>query len=290
MNGKKNNDNTIQCLFDFKSFFKKKGHLYFPGTICFPQYFAYAISSTFQNLYVAHKEKDRDVRILCYSYFKILPIIVKQLFARRYKIEVSIEKLIEIVRDIRRDNISKIKQSDFILLENYLKDENSVMNYRKALLESALKYHKFNSVNELVNHLNEVKCCNAIEEKENDDDDKCFSEYPSSDHYLLDKQNNNINIDHINVFGTNFWGPFYWNVFHSIAETKCQKTNEEKELVDYIFVLPFTLPCSVCTTNYIDNVPYFEKCIDEYRESKNKCLKTLYGKIHDKVSYEIFTN
>lgn len=278
----------IQCLFDFKAFYKKKGHKYFPGTICFPQYFAYAINSIFQNLYAAFNDEDNDNDNideinLCYQYFNILPVIIDQLYGPTIKIDK--EKL------IKMSNLIKEKKgpnnNNYLLLETYLRDDDeSVINYRKALLKSVLSYHECETANELIDHLSSVKCCYTKE--------KDIPEYPSSEYYLLMSvtRKNNVNVNELfmNINQpTKFWGPFYWNVFHSIAEKEINLQPENKsKLIDFICVLPYTLPCSMCTFNYIDKMTYFLQLIDKYEKSHKKCIKTLYEKIHDKINYETY--
>ena len=204
--------NIVQYMFNYKRFFNKKGHLLFPGTLCFPQYFAYSISAIFNNIYHAvHIKPDKDVENLCYAYLKFLPTIIKQLYGDKYKIEIDEIKILNTINTITRNDLIN---SEYILLESYLKDEKSIINYRKALLECSLKYYDFENVNELIDSLYDEQCCfNKV--KDFDDD------YPSSSHYILisDKRNNcNLNSDTLSLT-TNFWGPFYWNIFHSIERT-----------------------------------------------------------------------
>lgn len=272
------NEKLIQCLFDFKIFFKRKGHLYFPGKICFPQYFAYAIFSIFKNLYSAFRNKDTSVISLCNGYFDILPTIVQQLYD--CEIIVVKEKLVQMANKLRGDDALP---ENYVLLETYLANEESIINYRLALLESVLNYHECNCLTELVDHLFKVKCCKT---KENMPE----LHPPSSEHYLLfppHRKINNINPKHIkvNARGTNLWGPLYWNIFHSIAQTQCPEASSDK-LIDFIYVLPVTLPCSICQFNYIQKMPRFEQLIDNYEMSENKCLVSLYEKIHDIINYE----
>lgn len=268
----------IQCLFDFKDFFSKKGHKYFPGRICFPQYFAFAIHSIFKNLYIAFEKKNVDEINLCTGYFDILPMIIEQVYDRK-DIKVDKNKLKKMSNQIETKKIPL--DDDYFLLETYLQDEESVKNYRKALLESVLNYHKYKTVNEFINHLNFVECCTTKE--------KDIPIIPPSEHYLLInfKRDNNIDETKINILknsGTKLWGPFYWNIFHSMSETaRCENKND---LIKYIYILPFTLPCRECTSNYISNWSYFLKLIQECETSQEKCIKTLYTKIHDKINYE----
>lgn len=271
-------EKIIQCLFDYKIFFSKSGHLYFPATLSFPQYFAFAISSIFYNIFFAFKTNNQHLMNVCYYYFEILPVIIEQIYGKNYKIEIDITKLEEISNRLKEEEKDSQTNNtiDNVLLETYLKNEESVINYRKALLENSLEYYGCNNINELVNHLCNVKCCDKTKVKD-------IQEYPSSDHYLLIGDGNNVNKNILLKKGTSFWGPFYWNVFHTVAETACE--NDDK-LVNFIYVLPFTLPCDICTNNYMKKMPYFQTLIDEYQNSKVKCLKNLYNKIHDKISYE----
>lgn len=284
-----NKNKICQCLFDFKSFFSEKSHLLFPGTLCFPEYFSFAITSTFINLSEAIKNEDKDLQNLCYGYLNYLPVIVKRLYQHRYEIEVSIDKLMKTSKEIMKENDEVV---EYNLLETYLKDEKSVKSYRKALLESALDHHNFDNKKQLVDHLCHWKCCNAIKEEDEEDgggDGEGDAVYPSSDRYLLynANQRNNANLSHLkHINGPKFWGPYYWNVFHSIVENECENNDEKKALVDFIFVVPVTLPCEACMLNYINHVPTFQLYIEEYRMSESKCLKTLYEKIHKKINYQ----
>ena len=278
--GEKKKENIIQCLFDFKIFFKKKGHLYFPGKMCFPQYFAFTMASICNNLYTT---ENINVIHLCYGFFNILPVIVKQLFGSDIIIvKERLEKLANKVRDNRHKKKIEI-DDDYILLETYLANKHCIMNYRKALLECTLTYHQLNNLTELIRHLYDVKCCKTKEE----DEGSIMNDYPSSDHYLLflpSMRSNNLHV--VNVVGTRLWGPFYWNIFHSVAAAfPYDNDEEEAQLIDFVYVLPFTIPCDLCRFNYVQNILFFEDLIQEYRMS-HKCLKSLYEKIHDKVNYD----
>ena len=262
-----------QCLFDYKIFFTDK---LFPAKLSFPQYFAFSISSVFTNIYFAFKNNDEHVLNVCYYYFEILPAIIEQIYGKHCHIEIDLTKLEEMSNKFKEKK-SKNDNIDNVLLETYLKDELSVINYRKALLEKSLEYHYCNNLNEFVNHLCDVNCCDKTREKD-------IEEYPSSDHYLLIGDGNNVNKE---VFserkGPKFWGPFYWHVFHTIAETACK--DDEEKMINFIYVLPFTIPCIACSYNYIQKMPIFIELIEEYKKSKDKCLKALYDKVHRKVTY-----
>ena len=270
-------EKPIQCLFDFKAFFKKKTHLLFPGTICFPQYFALAISGVFVNYYISFKKKDDNWMNLCVGYFNVLPMIVKQLYPDRV-IKVNKEKLLDTLNLIKNEQI--VLDGQYLLLETYLRDEESVLNYRKALLESVLSYHEYQNVNQLINHLNRVKCCYS---KEYD-----IQEYPSSEHYLLfsviDK-NNNVYVDKIKDKGPFFWGPLYWNIFHSVSEIP---SHNIENMINFIYVLPFTLPCYACTLNYLDEWSEVLNIIDKYEMGKIKDVKKLFCEIHNMVNYSTY--
>lgn len=270
----------IPCLFDYKDFFKKKGHKYFPGLICFPQFFAISINTILSNIIINNEKTNIDAKNLCYSYFDILPILINHLFSN-YKIEVDVNKLIQISKIAQKN---KKLDNDYILLEMYLKDDTSIQNYRKALLDSVLHYHKCETLDHLINHLHHRRCCSS---KENIYD----SIPPSSEHYiLLGTRNNNSNIissiGYETLLSTYFWGPFYWNIFHSIAE-KCNSTHFQKKLLDFLYIIPYTLPCPVCRNNFILQTKYFETIIENYSTNNNIYIKELYCQIHDEVNYKI---
>ena len=278
-------------MFDIKLFSKKSEK--FPGEICFPQYFAYAITSVFNNFYyLAFLEKNKDIENLCYAYFDFLPIIIKQIYGNKYKIDIDENKLYTTVNVIKTTNDVKI---DYLYLEYYLKDENSVRNYRKALLENTLKFHDFENINQFIEHLLEIKVCFNKQED--------LDSYPPSNHYVISAENFEnliINTKLRNIIHTSkFWGPFYWNIFHSVTKKSFKEKNNhlknklknnylKNKLIDFIYILPFTLPCNVCTDNYLEKMPYFNKIIDIHKNNKNHCTKQLYEKIHDKVNYETY--
>ena len=404
----------IQCMFDFKLFFKRKSHLYFPGAICFPQYFAFSIFSVFKNLYYSQSEY---VKTLCYAYLDILPTIVQRIYGSDYEIIIDKNKLFAMADKIK-NNLYEDDSNDFTLLETYLRDNTSVINYRKALLENVLTYHNFETVNQLIDHLHDVQCCSTkenislIEEEEEEEveseeleaegkEEKKPTEdkegkkgveeeeeervkaaanvrkgkkrkigpknrnrekataqtpvmrlkrkknekkirYPASDHYIpmtmTDKRPNNVIQDGMVdvAYTTKAWGPIYWNVIHTLGEERVaaiddddddgqiknpgekkvmetrkeirpseKKHNEEENrydyeddrkncLLDYINVLPFTLPCLTCTHNYIDKMEIFQGMIREFCEThppgngKDFCVKKLYEKIHDVISYHTY--
>ena len=279
MNHHHNEKIIIPCLFDYKDFFKKKGHKYFPGLICFPQFFAISINTILTNIII--NENNIDAKNLCYSYFHILPILINHLFSSNYKIEVDVNKLIQISKIAQKN---KRLDNDYILLEMYLKDDTSIQNYRKALLDNVLHYHNCETIDHLINHLYRRRCCSS---KEN-----IFYDTPSSEHYiLLGTRNNNSNIissiGYETLLSTYFWGPFYWNIFHSIAE-KCNTTHFQERLLDFLYIIPYTLPCPECRNNFILQTKHFETFIEKYNNNNdNIYIKELYCQIHDEVSYQL---
>ena len=276
-----NNNIIIQCLLDHKDFFKKKTHLLYPGSLCFPQFFAFSINSILSNIYMCSKRKNmeegKDIMVICESYFDILQTMINQIY-NNYDIKINVETLKMMSQRVKQgvDNID----DNFILLETYLKDDSSIENYRRALLENSLRYHDFKDINELINHLCDRECCVKREEIQDN--------YPSSEHYLLIcTRKNNIKISHNFTSTTHFWGPFYWNIFHTIVE-KCDNNNIKDTLLKFIYILPYTLPCSICKNNYIYNnmSKNIDKLVDNYNIDKD--IKQLFSKIHNLVNYDTF--
>ena len=266
----------IPCLFDYKDFFYKKGHLYFPGTLCFPQFFALSIHAIFSNI-IANNNENEYEDILCNHFFNMLQVIVNQIYIN-YKINVSVEKINHVLEKTKQ---TKSTDDNYILLESYLKDDDSCQNYRKALRDSVLHYHECSSIEQLSEILFQNGCCLTKGDCNND------NHYPSSEHYIVyGLQNNNSTITSDIVFNTGFWGPFYWNIFHSIAE-KCDTVCLQKKLINFIYTFPFTLPCSQCKYNYIEKMDIFEIFLNHFKENNNDdaiFIQHLYSKIHDVIS------
>ena len=267
-----------QCLLDYKKFYKNSSHLLFPAILCFPQYFAFTISSIFYNIVLAFQTNNIDLDNLCHGYlYEILPIIIDQIFGnKRYSIKLDINKLKQKVNGIKNGQFTQ--KIECVLLETYLADEESISNYRNALLDTALIHYECKDLNEIITHLYKVKClkkrlnCELYADKET---------LPSSEQYLLISDDNNVNTRELSKkYGTSLWGPFYWNIIHSIAET--QSIND-KILIDYVYVLPFTLPCNKCTFNYLNKMDYFKSVIES-----TKSIKKIYSKIHDQINYDVF--
>ena len=259
-------EKNIQCLFDFINFYAKKSHLLFPGTLAFPQFFAISIRSVSYNFI-----ESKDFEQLCLSYCQILQTIVNRVYnnkTKKYKIIIDCNKVKDAV--VTRKNIDS---DNFILLETYLKDNDSINNYRNALLNETLSYYNFENINEFISHLYRRKCC--VSEEKNPIEPLP----PSSKHYLIYPIQSNSSFISQNMFYTDGWGPFYWNVFHSVGGEG--GTNERNnELLKFIYVFSITVPCNQCRDNYINKIKTFEK----YNNNNN--IQDLYQKIHDEVNYE----
>ena len=258
-------EKKIQCLFDFINFYSKKSHLLFPGTLAFPQFFAISIRAVSYNFI-----DSKNFEQLCLSYCQILQTIVNRVYNndfKRYKILIDCNQLKDAVTT--RKNIDN---DSFILLESYLKDNDSVNNYRTALLNETLSYYNFENINEFINHLCKRKCCTS--EAKN-----TITPFPpSSKHYLIYPIQSNSSFISQNMFYTNGWGPFYWNIFHSVGEGG-NNNNRDNELIKFIYVFSITVPCNKCRDNYINKIKSFEN----YNDIN---IKDLYQKIHDEVNYE----
>lgn len=264
------------CLFDYILFTKRKGHLIFPSILCFPQFFAYSMNNILVNIVTLQKQKTKDKEEtlgFCYRFFDILPSIIKHLFDK-YEIEVDEDKL--------KQSPQTKTDGSHIFLESYLKNTTSIENYRKALLDNLLKFHNCTNINEVVKHLYSKNCCSNILRINTDT-------YPSSKNYLVLHNNNSTVFDNFGmeyILSTHFWGPFYWNIFHSLAD-KCTDEDENfhAELVEYLFILPQTIPCSKCKENYIFGFDKIYEFLDTYYVTQD--IKKLYEDVHDDVSYKI---
>ena len=208
--------------------------------------------------------QSKDFEKLCLYYCNLLQTIVNQIYSK-YKIIIDCKKFKDAVvskKDIKEDD-------DFRLLETYLVNDESVNNYRNALLKETLSYYNCENLNEYISHLYERKCCTSEEKN------LAHSPPPSSKHYLIFPIKNNSSFPFDNMYYTDGWGPFYWNIFHSVGEGYSRNEN----LLKFIYVFPMTIPCNVCRNNYINKIQTFENF-----DKSN--IQNLYQNIHDEVNHE----
>ena len=257
MSGKKN-----QCLFNFIDFYSKKSHLLFPASLAFPQYFAISMKAIAINHYQSVYFKN-----LCFAYCEILQTIINQIFnnkENKYKIIVDNNKL-------KTKIMNKHIDDNFILLETYLKDDESINNYRQALLTETLKYYNFENIKQYIHFLYEKKCCVTEEDS--------IIMPPSSKNYLIFGSETNTSFPKNHIFYTVGWGPFFWNIFHSVAETGKE---EDKNLLKFIYALPATIPCKQCRDNYMNKIEIFENI---YKNNNN--FSDIYRQIHNEINYDV---
>lgn len=269
-----------QCLFNWKNFYSKKGHRYIPGSICFPQFFSFAISTI-----VTHYNKSvEEIRLFMNVFLQILPTIVHHVY-NDDSIKVDYEKLKKITResDLDFDNI--------LLLEHYLLDDESIKKYRNILLRDTLKSnYESKSLNEYVEYLIKNECCDG------GGGDIITETPPSSIHYLIFYNNtdtvykNNCSII-TDVVSPMFWGPFYWNIFHTVAKNSMKNQSYKNQFIEehllmFIWILAGIIPCYSCSFNYMTDAESIFNCIEKYRENKN--IELLYDSIHQIVSYKIY--
>lgn len=250
----------IQCLFDWKTFYNKSGHKYFPGKLCFPQFFASSIIAIWMS-----DKNCNDFKKIYYGFVNVLPVIIKCVFGYESNILLDEAKFKSLY------NFQEIEEK-FILLESFLKDENSVRNYRAALMNESLKYYKMKTLDELSKYLRDRKCCKNVLE---------ITEIPpSSHHYLLLWNYSNREPLPYYIDGPAIWGPFHWNVFHSIAENASDEDVEY--LRTFLYIYGFTVPCPSCQYNFLMTID-FDNLLRKYSSD----IKDLYDKVHDAVNDKI---
>ena len=224
--------NYCQSLFNWKIFYQTKSNKIFPSSLCFPEFFAISISMVLRSYSKINSKKsltpltkvDNASYSLAKSFLKCLQTIVNMVYGFTCQIyvkpiseiEVLIAEYIIYVENVLEQTQSMEINTDIYCLEYFLKDANSIYNYRKLLIETSLKYYNVKNINDLIEFIIKDNCCGSELINE------VYKTHPSSKHYILPLTNSFTNLPFC-ISGPRRWGPYLWNMFHSL----CDNINED---------------------------------------------------------------
>jgi len=279
-------------LFDWKTFYSNKSHLKFPSILCFPEFYAHTVATLLNwGLYVKHnnnnnnnnnKNNEKSIKAICklmFTFFDSLQTAINLIFSLEHSIQVkSPYEMQSMLNDYLDAN--NITDDSIFCLEPFLKDYNSVINYRNALLSTTLKYYRVDNIKDFIQYLYDGNCCY---ENTNCED---IREYPpDSKHYV--RMNSNCTNLPPHIVGPNKWGPYYWNIFHSLSAKASQLPSLDDKVLyflnAYVNILPFIIPCPNCRIHYqlkikSSRIP-FCKTIDE--------IIRVFDRIHKLVTFNV---
>ena len=307
------NDETIQCLVSWKTFYSNTSSKKYPPILCFPGYFVLMIY-TAQNAYLKMEKiinskslatDPKDIyeyeilekiqiskieqikRFLSSLQLMVDLIFIEDDITTNIKVKPFEDINSELIRVVKLEmTTKKAPEKEFFLLENYLVDENDRQKYQKALLQTSLKHYNATSIEELIKIFYKQGSCKNI-------DSTPIPQIPiSSIHFIHQLPfSNETNFSKIRR-GPRAWGPIYWNIFHALSQNAQRKrginlmngyyTEDQIStfLYGYIQYLPLQIPCPICTVHYYQTIHpgkiKFSNNIEDY--------KNIYDEIHKKVT------
>ena len=286
-----------QYLFDWKTFYKKKCCSEFPPQLCYPEFYAIAMTAilnwydfmiTTTTTTTTNERFIDNVRSLCFEYFKSIQNMINLIFGLDSNIRViTPEQIHEIITNYVMDY--NISDTSIFFLETILrKDDSSVTNYRTILMDTTLNYYGVDNLAMLTAHLKSKGVCT-------DCDQKITELPPPSCHYLSYMSNTTP----IPIYGPKRWGPVYWIIFHALPQNLKKHTADNdkdnnnndnddhdqlKKMVNaYVAIIPFILPCSQCRNHYYQCIKPGE--LPDLTDIDSIIL--LYKRIHALVNYNI---
>lgn len=312
------NEEKIQCLVGWNTFFSDTSSEKYPPILCFPEYFLLMINTarkvyldTLKIIGYKHLFKNPKDIIIYENIEKIqygkfdqikrflssLQIVVDLIFLDNNNnnnniikvkpFDVISSELMKIVDDELR--MGNQPGKDFYFLENYLVDDGDRENYQNALLQMSLKHHNATSVENLIEILYKEGSCKDI-------DKTPIPKIPiPSIHFAHQVRISNETDYPKDRIGPRAWGPFFWNIFHALAQNASQEmrvnvrngcyTKDQLStfLYGYIQYLPLLIPCSFCSIHFYETIhpgaiPYSSNVQD---------YENIYNKIHKRVTEKV---
>lgn len=289
-----------QYLFNLKLFYNKENNQNFPSILCLPTFIFYTFSVILSDFLKIMHPKYKNINdnynlkkandILRSSFFHTLPTVVHLIASddetEKYSICSPIEFHTIFLKEIQNiiDNEKYSIPSEIFALETYMKNEESRQLYLQKLHLNNLKINGVETLADLISKLDADEIAHPhleIIEKSNS--------FPGSLHYTI------YNTDTYPIpqfYGPKGWGPFYWKIFHSLAEkgelNDIYKMDENIKytLHCYISLLPYIIPCAICSQHYYLNIKP-SKILDNLFDNENVKPTMFYSKIHENVTENI---